>query len=66
MKAIDLVRLQEECAEVIQIICKIKHFGMSDTEPGGKYDNLIRLHNEVADLQVCIENLGLNENILAD
>ena len=66
MKRIDIVRLQEECAEVIQVLCKIQRFGISDHRPDEKLTNLDKLHQEVADVQVCIENLGLNENLLAD
>lgn len=65
MKNIDLVRLQEECAEVVQVICKIKRFGIGNTEPGDRYNNKEKLIQEIADIQVCVENLKLDETALA-
>ncbi len=61
---INLIRLQEECAEVTQIICKIKRFGLHDVCFNTSASNLDRLIEEVADLQVCIENLNLPEDKL--
>jgi len=42
-----LTILQEECAEVIQAVSKVKRFGM--------YHNFENLHKELADLQCMID-----------
>ena len=42
-----LTILQEECAEVIQAVSKIKRFGM--------FHNMENLHKELADLQCMID-----------
>jgi NTP pyrophosphatase (non-canonical NTP hydrolase) len=39
--------MQEECAEVIQILSKIKRFGFDDTKPGQPLTNRERLEEEL-------------------
>lgn len=50
-----LLILQEECAEVIQAVSKIKRFGMSD--------NQAQLKTELADLQ-CMIDLVYEYNVI--
>jgi hypothetical protein len=64
VRNIDLVRLQEECAEVIQIISKIQRFGASAKGPKHEFTAYERLLREVADVQVCIDNLKLPKDLL--
>jgi NTP pyrophosphatase (non-canonical NTP hydrolase) len=50
--------LQEECAEVIQIICKIRRFGI-DQVYLDQGSNRERLTSEVGDLQAMIDLLQI-------
>ena len=52
-----LLILQEECAEVIQAISKVKRFGMEN--------NIDQLNQEVADL-LCMINLAFEHQLLDD
>ena len=52
-----LLIMQEECAEVIQAISKIKRFGMEN--------NIDQLNQEVADM-LCMVHLAITHNILDD
>lgn len=54
-----LTVLQEECAEVIQVVSKIRRFGWGDAE----YDNVERLKAEIADLLLLIV-LTVNNKIV--
>lgn len=54
-----LTVLQEECAEVIQIVSKIRRFGWGDVE----YDNVERLKAEIADLLLLIV-LTVNNKVI--
>lgn len=49
--------LQEECAEVIQCVSKIKRFGLSNTQPSSGLLNLQILVNEINDLYATVEML---------
>ena len=65
---IDLVKLQEECAEVIHIVSKIHRFGIDEVHPVTKLSNDELLHKEVGDVLAIIERLKqqgiLKEEIL--
>lgn len=51
--------VQEECAEVIQIISKIRRFGWGDET----YDNRVRLFEETCDLLAAV-NLMFDKDVL--
>lgn len=56
--------LQEECAEVIQIISKIRRFGEYNVHPNTPTStNLLRLHEELGDVIAMIELLSANDYI---
>lgn len=62
-EALDLI--QEECAEVIQAISKIRRFGLDSINPylnDGK-TNLDHLVDEIGDLRTLIDYLEENEYI---
>lgn len=59
----DLGLLTEECAEVIQMVNKIKRFGLYERYPKDPLNNLERLRNEVIDVLVTIENLEINHSL---
>ncbi len=50
-----LTILQEECAEVIHIIAKIKRFGFDDVKPGASHTNRQRAEIEIGQLQNIIQ-----------
>jgi NTP pyrophosphatase (non-canonical NTP hydrolase) len=49
--------LQEECAEVIQAVSKIRRFGMDNTKPGKPKTNREHLEDEIGDLYAMIDIL---------
>lgn len=51
-----LTILQEECAEVVQAICKIRRFGFNR-------ENVEHLEQEIADV-LCMINLSHTHNVL--
>jgi len=51
---------QEECAEVIQAISKIRRFGIDNTKPGTDYTNRAHLEEEVGDVLAMIDILMIN------
>ena len=53
--------LQEECAEVIQAVSKIRRFGIDNAKPGTDYDNRAHLEEEVGDVLAMIDILLINE-----
>jgi NTP pyrophosphatase (non-canonical NTP hydrolase) len=57
--------LQEECAEVIKVISKIRRFGLCprDSNTGIDYDNLGELKQEIGDILCLIEMLQNNTNL---
>jgi NTP pyrophosphatase (non-canonical NTP hydrolase) len=49
--------LQEECAEIIQCVSKIKRFGLTNTQPASGKLNLEILNDEVNDLVAMLHML---------
>jgi NTP pyrophosphatase (non-canonical NTP hydrolase) len=62
-EALDLV--QEECAEIIQIISKIRRFGLHSYHPADPEQRTNRdlFHDEIGDLDLLIELLQLDGHI---
>lgn len=52
---------QEECAEVIQAISKIRRFGMNNAKPGHDQTNREHLEEELGDVLAMIDILMINE-----
>jgi NTP pyrophosphatase (non-canonical NTP hydrolase) len=52
---------QEECAEVIQAISKIRRFGVDNTKPGTDYTNRAHLEEELGDVLAMIDILLVND-----
>lgn len=57
-----LARLAEECAEVIQVVCKIQRFGIDNHHPVTGVDNIDLLLAEMADLVDAVD--VVNKSIL--
>jgi len=51
---------QEECAEVIQAISKIRRFGIDNAKPGTEYSNRSHLEEELGDVLAMIDILMIN------
>jgi len=51
---------QEECAEVIQAISKIRRFGLDNAKPGTNYTNREHLEEELGDVLAMIDILQIN------
>jgi len=49
--------LQEECAEVIQAVSKVRRFGMDNAKPGKPKTNREHLEQELGDLYAMIDIL---------
>ena len=47
--------LIEECSELIQIICKIKRFGIDNYHPVTKEKNIDLVKSEIADVKEAIK-----------
>ena len=52
-----LVVLAEECAEVVQAICKIQAFGMDSRHPETGVRNVASLQQEIADVLTVVDML---------
>ena len=52
---------QEECAEVIQAISKIRRFGIDNAKPGTEYSNREHLEEELGDVLAMIDILLIND-----
>ena len=52
---------QEECAEVIQAISKIRRFGIDNAKPGTEYTNRAHLEEELGDVLAMVDILMINE-----
>jgi NTP pyrophosphatase (non-canonical NTP hydrolase) len=51
---------QEECAEVIQAISKIRRFGMDNAKPGKDQTNREHLEEELGDVLAMVDILLIN------
>jgi NTP pyrophosphatase (non-canonical NTP hydrolase) len=52
--------LQEEAAEVIQAVSKIRRFGIDNAKPGTDYSNRAHLEEELGDMLAMIDILLIN------
>ena len=53
--------LQEECAEVIQAVSKIRRFGIDNAKVGTDQNNREHLEEEVGDMLAMIDILMVND-----
>lgn len=53
--------LQEEAAEVIQAVSKIRRFGIDNAKPGTEYTNREHLEEELGDMLAMIDILMVND-----
>jgi NTP pyrophosphatase (non-canonical NTP hydrolase) len=53
--------LQEEAAEVIQAVSKIRRFGVDNSKPGTDYTNRTHLEEELGDMLAMIDILMIND-----
>ena len=53
--------LQEECAEVIQAVSKIRRFGIDNSKVGTQYTNREHLEEEVGDMLAMVDILLIND-----
>jgi NTP pyrophosphatase (non-canonical NTP hydrolase) len=53
--------LQEEAAEVIQAVSKIRRFGVDNSKPGTDYTNRAHLEEELGDMLAMIDILMIND-----
>ena len=60
---LNLTILQEECAEVILAISKIKRFGWDSIHPDGGVDNRVRLEQELGDVEAMIDILTMCQSV---
>jgi NTP pyrophosphatase (non-canonical NTP hydrolase) len=52
--------LQEECAEVIQAVSKIRRFGIDNAKPSTENTNREHLEEEIGDLLAMVDILLIN------
>ena len=52
--------LQEECAEVIQAVSKVRRFGIDNAKPNTEYTNREHLEEEIGDLLAMVDILLIN------
>jgi NTP pyrophosphatase (non-canonical NTP hydrolase) len=52
---------QEECAEVIQAISKIRRFGIDNAKPGTEYTNREHFEEELGDMLAMVDILLVND-----
>lgn len=55
--------LQEECAEVIQAVSKVRRFGIDNTKPNTEYTNREHLEEEIGDLLAMVDILLINDMV---
>ena len=60
---LNLTILQEECAEVIQIVAKIKRFGWDSIHPEGGPDNRAKLAQELGDVRAMMGILSSHGSV---
>jgi NTP pyrophosphatase (non-canonical NTP hydrolase) len=53
--------LQEEAAEVIQAVSKIRRFGVDNSKPDTEYTNRQHLEEELGDMLAMIDILMIND-----
>jgi len=53
--------LQEEAAEVIQAVSKIRRFGVDNSKPDTDYTNRAHLEEELGDMLAMIDILMIND-----
>jgi NTP pyrophosphatase (non-canonical NTP hydrolase) len=56
--------LQEECAEVIQAVSKVRRFGIDNCKPGKSLTNREHLEEELGDLLAMVD-IMLDQDIIA-
>lgn len=61
-----LTLLAEECAEVIQIVCKIKRHGYRSRHPAGGPVNRELLEKEMGDVEFAMNLLAENHDVSAE
>lgn len=61
---LNLDLLQEECAEVIQAISKIKRFGWDNTHPTGGIDNRAKLNQELGHVLAMVDTLMCKQCVM--
>jgi NTP pyrophosphatase (non-canonical NTP hydrolase) len=57
----NLTILEEECAEVVQSVCKIRRFGMGDFDPRNSITNDVTLATEIGHV-LCMIDILLHHN----
>ena len=55
--------LQEECAEVIQAVSKVRRFGIDNAKPNTEYTNREHLEEEIGDLLAMVDILLINNMV---
>lgn len=58
-----LILIIEECAEVIQRVCKAIRFGLDEVQPSQELTNGQRINYEINDLS-CVIDLAAKEKII--
>jgi NTP pyrophosphatase (non-canonical NTP hydrolase) len=56
-----LIKLIEECSEVIHALCKANRFGLDDRHPETGVINRDQINSEIDDLLIAVENLRVWE-----
>ena len=55
--------LQEECAEVIQAVSKVRRFGIDNAKPYSEHTNRDHLEEEIGDLLAMVDILLINNMV---
>jgi NTP pyrophosphatase (non-canonical NTP hydrolase) len=51
-----LIKLIEECSEIIHALCKANRFGLDDHHPETGITNRDQINSEIDDLLIAVEN----------